>query len=68
MASLIRGLNTAAGGGAIGLDRAFIAMLGVLVIAALILLSAARKRYPRDVATARHRAGDKGFAASTRLE
>ncbi|MGI8416056.1 MAG: MFS transporter [Nakamurella sp.] len=40
------------GGGAIGLDRAFIAMLGVLVIAALILLLAASKRYPRDVATA----------------
>ncbi len=40
------------GGGAVGLDRAFLAMLGVLVIAGIILLVAARRTYPRDVATA----------------
>lgn len=40
------------GGGAAGLDRAFLVMLGILVVAGVILLSAARKRYPRDVASA----------------
>lgn len=40
------------GGGAIGLDRAFIAMVGILLLAGIILLLAARQRYPRDVATA----------------
>ncbi len=40
------------GGGAIGLVRACLAMLGVLVVAGAILLLAARRLYPRDVATA----------------
>lgn len=40
------------GGGAVGLTRAVIVMLGVLVVAGVILLTAARARYPRDVATA----------------
>lgn len=40
------------GGGAIGLDRAFMVMLAVLAVAAAILLLAARRWYPRDVATA----------------
>ncbi|WP_051265569.1 MFS transporter [Nakamurella lactea] len=40
------------GGGAIGLDRAFLVMLVVLAVAAGILLLAARRWYPRDVATA----------------
>ena len=40
------------GGGAVGLTRAVIVMLGLLVVAGVVLLTAARARYPRDVATA----------------
>ncbi len=40
------------GGGAVGLDRACIAMLVTLLVAGVILLAAARRRYSRDVATA----------------
>lgn len=44
--------NQVQGGGAIGLTRALMVMLGVLVIAGLLLLVVARRTYPRDVATA----------------
>ncbi|MEP6981314.1 MAG: MFS transporter [Nakamurella sp.] len=40
------------GDGAVGLTRAFLILLGVLVGAGLLLLVAARRSYPRDVATA----------------
>lgn len=40
------------GGGAIGLTRAFLVMLAVLLVSGVVLLTAARHRYPRDVATA----------------
>lgn len=40
------------GGGGAGLTRAFIVMLAVLLISGIVLLTAARHRYPRDVATA----------------
>ena len=42
----------AQGDGAVGLTRALLLMLGVLVVAGGILLTAARRSYPRDVATA----------------
>lgn len=40
------------GGGAQGLTRALMAMLAVLVLAGVLLLTLARRTYPRDVATA----------------
>ena len=42
----------AQGDGAVGLTRTFLLMLGVLVISGVVLLGPARRRYPRDVATA----------------
>ncbi|WP_137122846.1 MFS transporter [Segeticoccus rhizosphaerae] len=43
--------NLAQGGGAVGLTRAFLVLLSVLVVGGLVLL-VARRTYPRDVATA----------------
>jgi MFS family permease len=46
------GSTAAAAGGAKGLDATFLIMLVPLAIAGLTLVSAARRTYPRDVATA----------------
>jgi predicted MFS family arabinose efflux permease len=43
--------EVAQGGGAVGLTRAFLVLLSVLVVGGLVLL-VARRTYPRDVATA----------------
>ena len=45
-------VNEVQGDGAVGLTRAFLLLLGVLVVAGGLLLIAARRSYPRDVATA----------------
>jgi predicted MFS family arabinose efflux permease len=45
-------VNEVQGDGAVGLTRAFLLLLGVLVVAGGLLLVAARRSYPRDVATA----------------
>jgi predicted MFS family arabinose efflux permease len=46
------GVDEVQGDGAVGLTRAFLVLLVVLVVAGALLLVAARRSYPRDVATA----------------